>query len=140
MISEKEVKKLVKEGWIKSYMLFEVVSTSKELAEKALKEHIEKLEKDERAKIVKKEFHEPQELGTEIKTLFSAICEVELLAQNLSSLAELVAVYGPSACEVIEPDVIKVSVGEAQELLNLLGRIMHKLSELAGGIVVKREN
>ncbi len=36
MISEKEAKKLMKEGWIKSLMTFEVVSTSKELAESAL--------------------------------------------------------------------------------------------------------
>ena len=139
MLSEKEVKEKVKKGYLKVYMCFEVIGTAKDIVEKALKEHVEKFERDERVEIYKKEFFPVERLKLEEKEFYSAICETEFLTKSFKDLVNLVLFYGPSACEILAPERIEIELSEAQEVLNTLGSIMHKLSEKIGGIVVKRE-
>ncbi|HIQ49694.1 MAG TPA: hypothetical protein EYH56_00700 [Nanoarchaeota archaeon] len=139
MLSEKEIKKKIKKGYLRVWMTFEVMGTAEDIVKKAIEEHVEKFEKDNRTEVYKKEFSNVEKIQIEGKTLFSVICEVEFLSKNFRDLINLVLIYGPSACEILEPERIEIELNEAQDILNTLGGIMHRLAERIGGIVVKRE-
>ena len=139
MLSKKEIKEKVKKGYLRVWMTFEVMGTAEDIVKKAIEEHVEKFEKDIRTEVYMKKFSDVEKTEIEGRTLFSVICEVEFLSKNFRDLINLVLIYGPSACEILEPERIEIELGEAQDILNTLGGIMHRLSERIGGIVVKRE-
>ncbi len=139
MLSEKEVKERVKKGYLRIWMTFEVMGTAEDIVKNALKEHVEKFEKDQRVEVYTKKFSDVEKFEVQGKVLFSAICEIEFLVKNFRDVVNLVLIYGPSACEILEPGRIEIELSEAQDILNTLGGIMHRLSERIGGIVVKRE-
>ncbi len=137
-LNEKEIDEKIKKGWIQVLMTFEVMGTSKEIAESTLREHIERLEKEDYVIVLKESFFDVEEIEIENKKLFSNVCEVEGIVRNFEDLVNLVLYYGPSSCEILKPEKIELDMGNAQNILNTLGGIMHRLSELTGGIVVKR--
>lgn len=139
MLSEKEIKEKLKKGYLRVWMTFEVMGTAEDVVKKALEEHVKKFEDDVRTEVYMKKFSDVEKLEIEGRILFSAICEVEFLSKNFRDVVNLVLVYGPSACEILEPERIEIELNEAQDILNTLGGIMHRLSERIGGIVVKRE-
>ncbi len=137
-LNEKEEEEKIKNGWIKIMSTFEVMGTSKEVVENTLKEHIERLEKEDSIIVERENFFDVEEVNVENKKLYSQICEIEAIVRNFEDLVNIVLFYGPSSCEIIKPEVINLDIGNAQNILNTLGGIMHRLSELSGGIVVKR--
>jgi hypothetical protein len=141
MLSEKEIKEKVKNGWIRTSMMFEVLGTSEEIVKKALEEHIAKLEADDRAEVYMKKFYDVEKIEglQDLKEAYSQVCEVEILVRNFENLVNLVLFYGPSACEILEPERIEIPLSEAQSILNTLGGLMHRLSQALGGIIVKKE-
>ncbi len=139
MLSEKEIKEKVKKGWIKVLMSFEVLGNSEEIVKSALEDHIKKFENDPRVEVYRKNFESVEKIEEGKNILFSQICETEFLTRNFEDLINLVLFYGPSSCEILAPERIEIPIGEAQNILNTLGALMHRLTEITGGIVVKKE-
>ncbi|MEE9323077.1 MAG: hypothetical protein V3U72_00885 [Candidatus Aenigmarchaeota archaeon] len=137
---EDKVKKRMKEKWIKVEIMIEAMAISKEAAESALEKHVEKMEKEKNMLIYKKDFKEVKEVERPLPNIpkgFSHIVEIELVVENFDKLIYIVLNYGPSSIEILEPDNIKLDLGEAQGILNTLAALVHRFAAMgAGGMLV----
>lgn len=142
MITNEEVKDRVEKGWLKVWMAFEVLGIKEEVTKKALEELIDKLDKDNRVKLYKKEFSTIQEIKNPIKDIekgYSLMCETEFIAKSLDNLVQIVTEYGPSATELLEPKKFNIESREAQVILNTISGMMHQFAAAGlGGIVFIR--
>jgi hypothetical protein len=139
MIKKEESDEKVKEGWIRAWMMFEVLAVIVETTKSSLETLITNLDKDIRVKMYNKSFGEIKRVEKptpNIELGYSLTCEVELISKKFDNLAQIVTEYGPSAIELLEPSKISIDVGEAQAILNSISKVMHDFAAAgAGGIV-----
>ena len=135
MSDDKDIQKLekkkLKDGWIKSWMMIEALAVNKQAVDSALKKHIEKMEKEDKSIIIKKDFKEikPGESPfQDVKEVFSGVVELEILTETFDRLFYMVVNYGPSSVEILEPEKIVIDMGEAQGVLNSMADIIHKFA------------
>ncbi|MBN2203377.1 MAG: hypothetical protein JW700_04300 [Candidatus Aenigmarchaeota archaeon] len=142
MIGKEEANEKVKDGSLRTWMMFEVLAVKEETTKKSLEGLIDRLDEDSRVKLYKKEFGDVKEVEKPLKNIekgYSLTCEVELVASRLDNLVQIVTEYGPSAIEIIEPKKFDVDAGEAQTILNTISHIMHQFAAAgAGGMVMVR--
>jgi hypothetical protein len=134
--TEDQVKKRMKEGWIRVGMMVEVMAISKEAAESALKKHLEKMGNEKNMLIYKKDFRGTEEVEKPLPNIpkgFSQVVEIEMVAENYDKLVYVVLNYGPSSIEILEPDKINLDLGEAQGILNALATLIHRFAAAGGG-------
>mgnify|MGYP000745869222 CR=1 FL=1 len=137
---------LLKQGWIKSRLWFEVMGVSKEVTEKSLKAHVEKLEKLDGVKVLQKKFEKVEAVKklpsylkkTGLKKAFSQVVETVILTDSIEKLLLVVMLFGPSAIEVLEPKELKVGIGTIQTIMNSVADMMHRIaSSTMGGIIIR---
>jgi len=137
---KEQVEKKLKEGWIKSWMMIEVMAISEEATKSALEKHIQKMKKEDKTLIYKTEFSKIKNVKNpfpNIPEAYSQVVELELLTANYEKLVTLVINYGPSAVEILEPETLKMYMGEAQGILNALAALIHRFAATgAGGIMI----
>jgi hypothetical protein len=136
----KLAEKRLKEGWIKSAMIIEVLAISKDAARSALEKHVEKMGDEDAAFILEKRFQQAKAVENptpRIKKAYSLIVDVDLLARNFDGLVSLVVAYAPSSVEILEPEKITIDMGEAQGILNSMSEIIHRFAQAGlGGVMV----
>lgn len=136
---DEEVKKRMKDGWIKVGFMIEAMAISGEAVESALKKHVEKMEKEKGVLIIKKDFKPNTEVEKPLPNIekgYSQVVDVELVAESFDKLVYMSMNYGPSAIEILEPDKITLDFGEAQGILNSIASIMHTFAAMRGGGVL----
>ncbi|MCD6403345.1 MAG: hypothetical protein J7K98_03370 [Candidatus Aenigmarchaeota archaeon] len=140
-------KELLKQGWLKSKLWFEVLATGKEAAEQSLKSHVEKLEKLEGVIVKEKNFEKVEEVKKlplqfkkmGLKKAYSQVVETTVFTDSIEKLLLVVMVFGPSAIEVLEPKEMKISIGTVQTIMNSVADMMHRFaSSGVGGIIISR--
>lgn len=134
------VKKRLKEGWIRSWMAIEVLAISKETAESSLIKHVEKMEAENQNQnmMAKKEYKQPQKVPHPFKKgedAFSMVVELEMISRNFEDLLLFVIKFAPSSIEIEEPTVVKMSVGEAQGILNTIATLIHNFANASRGAI-----
>lgn len=138
--TQKTVEKKLKDGWIKSTMIIEVLAVEAGAAESALKNHVEKMGKEDRTIIAETRYHETQVVEKplpRIEKAFSQIVDVDMITKDFDTLVRLVVSYAPSSIEILEPEKIKLDMGEAQAILNSMSEIIHKFAQAGlGGVMV----
>jgi hypothetical protein len=123
-MNSKEIKRKIKEeGHIKANIIFEVVGNPKEFIERALKEHLKKLDSDKGIEILN-EKSEPAEKQGDI---WSAFSEVELLINNLEKLTWICMNLMPASIEIMSPDNL---LFKGRDLTNWLNDLLAKLHEI----------
>jgi hypothetical protein len=136
----KLAEKRAKENWIKSTMIIEVLAISKEAAQSALKKHVDKMEEEENTMVLDKRFHETQEVkepAPHIEKAYSQIVDVDFLTKDFDQLVRVVVSYAPSSIEILEPEKIRMDMGEAQGILNSIAEIIHRFAQAGlGGVMV----
>jgi len=141
-MNEEQVKKKLRDGWIKSWMMIEVLAISKEATEEALKNHIERMKKENKTTIIKDDFQEIREVDKPMQNVekaYSQVVELDILTENYEKLMFLTMNYGPSAVEILEPSTIKMDMGEAQGILNSISEMIHRFAAAGiGGVVINR--
>ncbi len=134
-----KMKELEDKKWMKVGLIFEVLGMNKEIVEKSLKEHIEKLEKIKTSLIYKKNFSKIEKVEKPMKgieTAYSQIVETEVMVQDLKTLIVITISYGPSSIEILKPNKIEVSAGEIQDIANMISGVIHQIAAAGlGGIV-----
>ena len=139
MITEEEANEKVREGWFRSWLVFEALAINENVSKDALETLVNKLDKDNRVKIYKKSFGNAKKIEKPIQNVdvgYSVTCEVNLISKKFDNLAQIAIEYGPSAIEILEPEKFDLNVGEAQSILNSISQMMHRLAATgAGGIV-----
>ncbi len=137
---QKLAEKRIREGWIKSGMIIEVLAIDRGAAESALKKHLEKMGKEENTMILDRDFHEIQEVEKPLPNIdkaYSQIVDVEVLTRNFDQLVRVVVSYAPSSVEILEPERLSMDMGEAQGILNSIAEIIHKFAAAGiGGVMV----
>ncbi len=137
---KKLAEKRLSEGWIKSTMIIEVLAISGEAAKTALEKHVDKMEKEENTMILDKRFQDIQEVDNplpNIEKAYSCIADVDLITMNFDQLVRVVVSYAPSSIEILEPEHIRIDMGEAQGILNSISEIIHKFAAAGlGGVMV----
>jgi hypothetical protein len=136
---KKKIEKLIKEGWIKSWMMIETMAISKETVESALKKHMEKLEKEKGIMVYKKDFKGIKKVEKPLPNIpegYSQVVEFEILTINYDKLVYIVLNYGPSTIEILEPGKITMDLGEAQGIVNSLATLIHRFAATRGGIMI----
>jgi len=143
MISEAEANEKVENGWLKTWMIFEVLAVREDLTKESLESLINKLDSDRRVKVYKKQFGDVLRVEKPLENVkegFTQTCEVELIAKNLDDLVQIVIEYGPSSVEMLEPSKFNLDAGQAQTILNDISHMMHQFAAAGvGGIVFMRE-
>jgi hypothetical protein len=139
-MSDDNVQKKLKEGWIKSWMMIEALGITDAAVKSALENHIRKLGLEKNVIIAKKDFKNVEKVKKpfeNIKTAYSGVVELEVLTKDYDKLVFIVLNYAPSAIEVLEPKRISMDAGEAQGILNSLAELIHRfVSMTRGGIMV----
>lgn len=142
MITREETEEKTKEGWIKAWMMFEVLAINEDTTKKSLEGLLNRLDDDGRIKLYKKEFGEIKEVEKPIKNIekgYSLTSEIELVSKNFDNLVQVVIEFGPSAIEILEPSKIGIDAGEAQIILNTVSHVMHQFAAAGtGGMVLVR--
>jgi hypothetical protein len=139
MTSEEEINEKIKEGWLKAWMMFEVLAINEKVTKESLESLMNKLEKDSRIKMYKKEFGEIKKVEKPLPNIesgYSLTCEIELISKKFDDLVQIVIGYGPSAIELLEPSKLNINAGEAQAILTSISQLIHNFAAAgAGGIV-----
>jgi hypothetical protein len=137
---ERLAEKRLNEGWIKSTMIIEVLAINKEAAQAALKNHVEKMEKEDNTMILDRRFHKVQTVKNplpKIQKAYSQIVDVDVMTRNFDQLVRVVVSYAPSSIEILEPEQLSMDMGEAQGILNSIAEIIHKFAAAGlGGVMV----
>lgn len=138
--TQEEIRDKLANGWIKSRMWFEVLGVEKEVTEKTMKEHLEKVKKEKHTIVLSETFDETVEVKApfpNVEKAYSQTVEVEMMAQNIESLLYDVIFFGPSAVEVIEPKEVKLGINSLQTILNSVADLIHRYAaQGSGGIVI----
>jgi hypothetical protein len=135
------VKKKLKDGWVRSWMMIEVLAVTEDAAKNALKKHTAKLEKENKTIVYNKGFHKITEVDNptpNIPKAYSNVVELEMVTENLDKLVFIVMTYAPSSIEIFEPKHLKIDSGEAQSILNSISEMMHKFAAAGlGGVMIE---
>ena len=139
MINKEEADEKVREGWIRSWLMFEVLAVNEETTRKSLESLINRLDKDNRIKLYKKTLGEIKKVEKPIPNIevgYSLTCETEIISKKFDNLVQIVITYGPSAIEILEPSKLYIDGGEAQKILNTISEMLHEFAAAGvGGIV-----
>lgn len=132
--------KKVKDGWIRSSMMIEVLAVTKDAAKNALEKHVQRMEKIRTSHIYKKDFKDfiaVDKPFPNVEKAYSYIVELELVTKNFESLLYMVLNFGPSSVEILDPSTIKMDIGEAQSILVSIAEMIHKFARAGtGGVLI----
>lgn len=135
------VEKNVKNGWIRSWMMIEVLAASEETAKNSLEKHISEMCREKKTLVYKKDYKEIKKVENvrpNIPVAYSNVVELELITETFEQLVYLVMNYAPSATEILEPEKLNLEMGELQGIVNSLADIIHKFAAIGlGGVVIK---
>lgn len=142
-INEEE-QKLLEKGWIKTWLLFEVVAVKKDVAESALKQHIDKIKKEPALRVFDENFTstEPIEPAEQFKAhgiteTWSQIVEIIVCAKDFEALMNMIVTYAPTAVEILAPAKISIDMRSAQNALATVADMMHKFAAAGiGGMMI----
>ena len=110
-----QIEEWLDKGGVQARLFIEAQGKDAELVKNSLQQLIEQLKKEPDLLVYKAETDEViQDRQTKN---FTSLIEAELVAKDLRRLTQIVMRYGPSAVEILAPESIKISMGEAQDLL-----------------------
>jgi len=133
-------KELLAKGWLKVELWFEVMATTKELTESALKQHIAKLKKQEGVLVLEEKYEEilpAKNLPKGIREAYTQAGKVVALVKNVEILLHVVIFFAPSAVEVLEPSQMKITANTVQVIMNSVADLLHRFAaQGVGGVVI----
>ncbi len=139
--TQEKTRKKLKEGWIKATMMIEALATTDKAAKEALEKHVGAMDREDGLIRCKTEWGEMKKVEKPFKNVevaHSLIVEVEFIAQSFERLVWAVMTFCPSSIEIIEPENLKLDMGDAQNILNSISDIIHRFAAMGiGGVVIR---
>ncbi len=139
--TEEKVQKKLREGWIKASMIIEALGVTKDAVKSALEMHIRKLKDEKKTVVCSTKFHGTREVEKpfpNVPKAYSMIVDIEIVSETYDQLVYIAMNYGPTSIEILEPEKIKMDMGEAQGILNSISDLVHRFAAQGiGGIVVR---
>jgi len=115
----KLTKTTVEKGGVLALLYFDAHTKTKEKAQEIGAGFVEQLLREPGVVYAVGEIDEP----IQDKDLFSTSIQVRILVGSFHQLAHVCAIHSPFSMEIVEPDEIKLTLGEAHELLMDLASI-----------------
>ncbi len=135
-----KIQKKIKEGWIRSWMMIEVLAITEKAAKDAMEKHIKKMKMEKKTIVYGRKNHSIEKIKNprpDIPEAYSYVVELEVITETFEQLVVIAMTYGPSAVEILEPQKIEISIGEAQSIINSVAEMIHKFVQAGiGGIVI----
>jgi len=119
------IEEAISKGGILSIFYFDIMSNQKEACAPALAEIIGKLTHEKGVISAVGEIEEPMEM----ENMWSSAMEVKIITENFASLMNVAIRYGPIGIEVMKPMEIKMSAGEAQDILFNVSQISRDFAQ-----------
>jgi len=124
---------------IRTMFVFEIMGRPPEHIVEAMNQFIDKLAEAPGVKIESRKVHEPKKIEKEdISELYSSFAEVELTAENLETIAEVVLNMLPAHVEVIEPVELKMQNFDLSSLFSKIAVKLHRYDEIAKAALMER--
>jgi hypothetical protein len=121
-----KIRELIEDGgWINAAIIIEVQGNDKEHVEDALKNMIERLEKEEKIKVYEKNIHDPESLEGD---MLSSHVEVKFVARDFGKLAYVALMYSPSSAQILSPKNLSLNAGEAENILADISSVVVSLA------------
>jgi len=120
-ISKKEKDEMVEDEYFLARVILEIIGKPKEHIEKALKDYVVQLSKNDLYHLLEANFEEAIKLEGD-KDMFSTFVEIEFFTKDLGDLMNFVIEYMPSSIEVLQPAGMNIQASF----------VSHMLTELAG--------
>ncbi|MFH0831620.1 MAG: hypothetical protein V1886_02020 [archaeon] len=117
-------------------LVIEMLGRPVEHLASAMEQLVERLGNESQCQIEKKKIFEPKESG-KASGMFFSFAEVEIKVSELSRLAEICFSYMPSSVEIINPYEIKLTLNEANAVLNLLVARLHNYDSIAKRLTIE---
>lgn len=115
---------------IKAMMIFEVIGRPPEHLTETLNQIIDAVSKEKGVKITERKVNEAV-LMKDQKDFYTNFAEIEVEIEELFHLIMLMFKYMPTHVDVIEPENLKLTNNNLNEVLNELGRKLHQYDEVA---------
>lgn len=124
------------ESEITAILVIEVLGRPAEHVASALEQLVERLGKEPEIQIVNKRFYKPKE-AEKTKGMFFAFVDIEVKTRTISRLAEICFAYMPSSVEIVQPYELKMTLNDANAILNLLVARLHNYDAIAKSLTIE---
>ena len=125
---------------IRAWLAFDVVASSRDVAESSLRKHVSKMLSLPAVREVETKYHEPEETEFHGKKAFSAAAETTVEISSFKDLVNIIMVYGPSAIEIMGPEKVELPLSDMQDICNVVSGMMHRFAAAGlGGLVINAE-
>ncbi len=118
------------EAGIRAIMILDVIGRPPEYLTENLEKLTQEISKEKGVKVIMKEIKEPT-LMKDQKDLYTTFAEVEVEVEDVLNLAILLFKYMPAHLDVVSPEIIALSNGGWNDILNELTRRLHAYDEIA---------
>jgi hypothetical protein len=123
-MEEKDIRESLKKGWVRAIVTFEVAGKPASHVEKALKNYLDLLQKDERIEFLELD----QEEAIEHEDgMFSAFAEIDMIVKNLETFNWICVNFSPASIEIMEPAEKRVTASEVTHWMNDLLAKIHEI-------------
>jgi len=123
--SEKMIRQTVEEGGLYCILFFDMSGKEKEGISNLLVEFVARINKEPGVVFSVGEIDEPVEYGDE----FITSAEVKVLTKSFATLVNLCMQFSPFGVEIMQPETIKLEMGEAQNLLLYVSQTGYNFSK-----------
>lgn len=106
--------------------IIEMLGSPKEHIAKTIRDYVEKLEKEDYATVISKEFSKPKKT----REMYSVYVEIEMETHGIENLVWFCFDYMPSSIEILEPSSIEYSAHDFTDFINDLQARLHKFDML----------
>jgi hypothetical protein len=138
-----EISRCKKEKWFEVLFSVEALGVTEDVVKNSLEKHIEKLSHIKELVVYEKKFSEIKHVKNPmqgVESAYSYFVNVRFFAKTMSTLLNVVLIYGPSSVEVLGPNKKEIDMSEAQDICNVLAGMVHQFAAAGiGGIVITPE-
>jgi hypothetical protein len=125
---------------IRAKFVFEILGKPADYIKQALSELIDNFAKFKGLTVTEKIIHEPKEFENEskVKGFYTTFAEVEITAEDLNGVLNIVLNYLPAHVEIIEPEELRFSNCDLSLTLSALASKLHQYDEIAKALAMER--
>ena len=120
---------------INAIIILEVMGRPANYVKKSLSEIAESINKEKGIKIIKKKINSSKKIE---KSLFLSFAEIELEAENITSLSRIIFLYMPSHIDIIKPQELRISNYDLNPMFNEIIRKLHEYDSVAKAMLFEK--
>lgn len=123
---------------VKAKFILEVVGRPAEHLTTTLNELTERIGQEKGISVVNKEIHKPKPIE-KVENLWTSFADLEMEFTNTQNFFNAIMMYLPAHVEVFEPDSLRFTAFELNELANFIVGRLHNYDAIAKKLMGERE-